>query len=284
MLIAQISDLHLKSDQAFAYDVADTADALRRTVDHLNHMVSDPDVVLITGDISDDGSRQSYDLARKLLFDLKAPFYLIPGNHDQKKHLLEAFNFHRYLLEGVSGKEGNYLCYAIDDYPVRLIGIDTVTPGLHGGGIGPNRLKWLDDTLSKRANIPTLVFMHHPPFASGIGHMDREVFHGREQLREVICRHPQVQRITCGHIHRAITCGFGGTVATVCPGVGMQLALDLRAEAPSGFKLEPAGVMVHCFERLWDDTAVMITHTSIVEDKSGQWGKFHPFFNVVSPK
>lgn len=213
MQIAQISDIHLKSNKEFAYDVADTAGALRRTIQHINGMVPRPDVVLVSGDISDDGSRQSYQVAEELLSDLNAPFYLIPGNHDQKDHLLRAFDQQPYLAQTVSGNEAKYICYAIDDYPVRLIGLDTVTPGLHGGGLGPVRLNWLQKTLSESPNLPTLIFMHHPPFASGIGHMDREPFRGRAELRDIIRCHPQVYRIACGHIHRSMSCLFGSTVA-----------------------------------------------------------------------
>lgn len=88
----------------------------------------------------DPSASRRYQLARDLLSDIKAPFYLIPGNHDQKDHLVQAFSTHRYLLKGGCGKEGKYLYYVINGYPVRLMGIDTVTPGLHGGGIGPDRV------------------------------------------------------------------------------------------------------------------------------------------------
>jgi hypothetical protein len=150
--------------------------------------------------------------------------------------------------------------------------------------LGPVRLNWLQKTLSESPNLPTLIFMHHPPFASGIGHMDREPFRGRAELRDIIRCHPQVYRIACGHIHRSMSCLFGSTVATVCPGVGMQVALDLRPDAPSGFKLEPAGVMIHCMDCSWNNVPVMLTHTSVVEEMPGQYGKCHPFFDMVNPE
>ena len=126
--------------------------------------------------------------------------------------------------------------------------------------------------------------MHHPPFASGVGHMDLEPFKRRDDLRGLIQRHPQVERLACGHIHRPITLRFGGRVATVCPGVGMQIPMDLRPEAPSGFVLGPPGLLVHYLFRNWGDAPMLLTHVELVEDHDGQFGGFHPFFDVENPK
>jgi 3',5'-cyclic AMP phosphodiesterase CpdA len=283
MLIVQISDFHLKPDGVLAYDAADTAAALKQVVNYINRLNPVPDVVIATGDIADGGAWESYELARGLLAPLKMPLYMVPGNHDQKNHLADVFSTHTYLRDRVPGTEGSYICYTIDDYPVRLIGLDTVTPGEHGGGLGPARLEWLDRKLSQRPEIPTLIFMHHPPFASAIGHMDIEPFRRRNAFAKLILRYRQVERITCGHIHRPISRLFAGTVATVCPGVGMQIVLDLRPEAPSGFNLEPPALMIHCLHTAWGDDPALLTHVSIVVDPAGENSGFHPFFGVVSP-
>ena len=76
---------------------------------------------------------------------------------------------------------------------------------------------------------------------------------------------------------------FAGTCACVCPGIGMQLVLDLRKEAPSEFILEPPGVMLHFWADLWDEKS-FLTHISIVENYPGNYGDPHPFFDVVSPR
>lgn len=283
MIIAQISDFHLKPGGGLAYNTADTASLLKKVVSHINRLRPAPDVIIITGDIADDGEPGSYRLAKKLLSPLEMPIFLVPGNHDQKDNLAAAFPEHAYLAQRLEATNNSYVCYSIEGYSVRLIGLDTVTPGLHGGGLGPNRLSWLDQTLAERPDIPTLIFMHHPPFASGIGHMDLEPFRGRRKLASVIRKHAQVDRITCGHIHRPITRRFGGIVATVCPGVGMQIGLDLRPQAPSGFNDEPPALMIHCLSDEWGDGASLLTHISVVENYPGQYGDFHPFYDVISP-
>jgi 3',5'-cyclic-AMP phosphodiesterase len=128
-----------------------------------------------------------------------------------------------------------------------------------------------------------VIFMHHPPFATGIGHMDGELFAGREEFARIIASHPNVERVLCGHIHRPVFRRFAGTVAAVCPGIGMQLVLDLRQEAPSAFVLEPPAMLLHLWNDLWDEPS-LLTHISIIETQPGQYGGPHPFFGVVSPK
>jgi 3',5'-cyclic-AMP phosphodiesterase len=283
MLIAQISDFHLKPQGVLAYGVADTAGALERTVEHINLLHPLPDLILMTGDLADEGAPDAYNILRELLSPLKPPFFIVPGNHDHKPTLCKVFQDHTYLRGSVKEKGELYICYTIEGFPIRLIGLDTVTPGDHGGGLGQERLSWLEKILRERPDTPTVVFMHHPPFASAIGHMDKEIFVGRHELSRVIWDNPQVERILCGHIHRSIFRRFAGTCATVCPGIGMQLVLDLREEAPSEFILEPPAVMLHLWADLWGEKS-FLTHVSIVETDSGDYGDTHPFFDVVSPR
>jgi 3',5'-cyclic AMP phosphodiesterase CpdA len=284
MLIAQISDIHLRAEGSLAYGVADTAARLNRTVEHLNRMQPQPDVVLATGDLVDDGDPRAYEHLRRLLVPLQPPIFLLPGNHDHKPSLLKAFPEHSYLTWPVKEHGRQYFCYAVETFPLRLVCLDTVTPGDHGGGLGPRQLCWLDLALSALPQAPAVVCMHHAPFASGIGHMDAEPFKGWEELARIIARHPQVERILCGHLHRTVFRRFAGTIAAACPGIGMQLALDLRPDAPSAFVMEPPAAMLHTWSHSWGHPPAMLTHVSLVENESGQYTGPHPFFDVVSPR
>lgn len=283
MLIAQISDFHLKPEEVLAYDVADTATSLKKAVEHINRLNPLPDLVLLTGDLVDDGTPESYILLKHLLSPLKPPFLIIPGNHDHKESLQRTFPDHGYLHSSIEEGGVNYICFTFKDFPVRLIGLDTVTPGEHGGGFGPERAAWLKGILKSDSDSPTIIFMHHPPFASAIGHMDKEEFHGWKEFQSLISKHPQVERILCGHLHRTIFRRFAGTTATTCPAIGMQLYLDLREEAPSTFILEPPSIMLHLWTELWGEKT-LLTHISVIEEVAGQYGGPHPFFNIISPK
>jgi len=283
MLIAQLSDFHLKPQGVLAYDVADTEHPLKRAVEHLNTLHPQPDLVLLTGDLVDDGTSESYHYLRRLLLPLKSPFLIVPGNHDHKERLIQTFSEYEYLEHSLEEEGETYFCYTLENFPLRLIGLDTVTPGEHGGGFGPKRREWLAEVLAARPAVPTLLFMHHPPFASAIGHMDQEVFRGWKEFQTLIAHHPQIERILCGHLHRPIFRRFGGTLASTCPAIGMQLTLDLRKEAPSTFKLEPPAIMLHLWTDLWGEK-ILLTHIDVVEDQPGQYSGPHPFFGVISPK
>ena len=91
------------------------------------------------------------------------PVYLIPGNHDEREALADAFSDHDYLP-----RDREFLHYVLEQYPVRLIGLDTLVPGKGSGLMCEERLTWLAARLEVAPARPTVVFMHHPPFVTGI--------------------------------------------------------------------------------------------------------------------
>jgi 3',5'-cyclic AMP phosphodiesterase CpdA len=151
----------------------------------------------------------------------------------------------------------------IDDYPMRIIGLDTLVPGQGGGALCSDRLRWIDRTLAAAPGRPTLVLMHHPPFVTGISRMDRLGLEGTAALAEIIRRHPQVERIAYGHLHRAIESRFAGTVAGTAPSTAHQIVLDLRTDARVSFAFEPPGYQLH----YWREDAGLVTHTAAI----GEW-------------
>jgi len=129
------------------------------------------------------------------------------------------------------------------------------------------RLDWLDRTLGAAPHHPTMIGMHHPPFACGIGHMDRIALREPAGFAAVVGRHPQVQRIVCGHHHRPIVAAFGTAIASICPSVAHQVELDLADDAPSAFVMEPAGYQIH----RWRAETGIVTHTAFVEAFPGPY-------------
>ncbi len=265
MIIAQISDTHIRSEGELAYRRVDTARFLARCVEHLRRMVPRPDVVLATGDLADTGRAGEYRRLRELLAPLPMPVYLVPGNHDDREALAAEFTDHRYLPRG-----GKFLQYVVDDYPVRLIGLDTVVPGAGGGLMCEERLAWLAARLEEAPDRPTVLFMHHPPFVTGIRHMDAQGLHGAEAMGEVVRRHPQVERVLCGHLHRPIEVRWYGTLASTAPSPAHQVVLDLREDGPSAFCMEPPACQIH----LWRPGTGLISHTSYIGAFEGPY-PFH---------
>ncbi|WP_231422978.1 phosphodiesterase [Pseudomonas sp. Leaf59] len=267
-LVAQISDLHLKAGQRLTYGVVDTLGALRRAVDHLNASHPRPDIVVISGDLVDFGRADEYAVLHPELARLHMPCYLVPGNHDTRGPLLDAFADHAYLPRSAQAP----LDWVVDDHPLRLIGLDSTIPGSHGGQLLDSQLQWLDAQLALRPDAPTLLILHHPPFISGIGHMDREPFINAAALEQVIARHPQVERLLCGHLHRPMQRRFGGSLSCVCPGTSHQIVLDLQDAAPAHFNLEPAGYLLH----RWEAQQGVVSHNGVFGEYPGPY----PFYDA----
>jgi 3',5'-cyclic-AMP phosphodiesterase len=241
-VLAQISDLHLKADGQLSYGVFDAATMLRACVTQLLSQKQRPDAVAITGDLTDLGLPAQYALLRELIAPLEMPVYLIPGNHDRRDAMRAAFPDHAYLRQS-----HDRICYAIDVHVLRIVALDTLVEGQSGGNLDEASLAWLDRTLAAAPGHATVVLMHHPPFATYIGHLDRFGLRSAAPLATVIERHPQVHAILCGHVHRPIQARFAGTVASTAPSVAHQIPVDLESEAPSRFAMEPPAYRLHAY-------------------------------------
>lgn len=253
MLIAQISDLHIQAGGKLAYGKVDTVAFLSQAVATLNALDPQPDIVLATGDLVERGSAEEYGLLREILAPLKAPLLVVPGNHDARVALKAAFPD----AGGDRVGDSEFFHYAVDEFAVRLIGYDTTVPRKPIGLVCEARAAWIEETLAAGGDKPTLVFMHHPPFATGIQYMDAMGLKHPERLAAVVARYPNVERLVCGHLHRSIQARFAGTIASVCPSTAHQIALDLRDRQPGAFTLEPPGVQLH----FWADGGPLVTHT-----------------------
>jgi 3',5'-cyclic AMP phosphodiesterase CpdA len=260
MLIAQITDMHLKGEGELLFGRVDTTGFLERAVAHVNALDPRPDVVLATGDLVNDGGPEQYANLRRVLSALKMPVYLIPGNHDARDAMRAGFPEHRYL------PADGFLQYTVEGLPVRLIALDTLVPGKGSGELCDVRLAWLEARLGE-SDRPTLIFMHHPPFECGITVMDEQhgLTEGGERLSELVRRHPNVERVMCGHVHRPIQVRWAGTVASIAPSTAHQATLDLRPGAALSMKMEPPGIALH----QWRDGTGLITHVSYVGDYDG---------------
>ena len=266
MLIAQITDTHIKLPGKLAYQRVDTAAMLQRCVAEVLKLDPQPDLIVMSGDLVDLGRAEEYAWLKTLLAPMKQPIVVVPGNHDEREALPAAFADDGYL------PSSGFLQFAIEDrFPLRIVGLDTLVPNAGRGELCRERLEWLDATLSQAADKPTLVVMHHPPFLTGIGHMDDIGLTGREAFAEIVSRHPQIELILCGHLHRNIQTTVGGRRVLTSPSPAHQVALDIRPDAPSCFRMEPPGFMLHW----WADGRI-VSHGAVVGDYDGPY----PFFDA----
>lgn len=242
MLIAQLSDLHVCARGQRANGVVDTNAMAERALQALAAWAPRPDALLLTGDLVETGRADAYAQLLALLAPISLPLYPVAGNHDEREALASAFGErfapHAQRLPG-------FLQYAAPLGDLRLLVLDTVVPRRGHGALCSTRLAWLAERLAEDAS-PTLIAMHHPPFATGIEHMDAMgLLEGAVALEALVHRHPQVQAILCGHLHRSIQTRFGGTVAATCPSTAHQIALTLDGQGPDGYVMEPPGFQLH---------------------------------------
>jgi Icc protein len=266
VLIAQISDLHIKRPGSLAYGRVDTAAALERCVAALNDFAPKPDLVVISGDLADTPAAEEYQHLQRLLAQLKLPFVCIPGNHDSREMMRAAlpqdFAFPSGALNQRVGAGG-----------LDLVLLDSSVPGKPHGELDASTLQWLEAMLASSPDRPALLFLHHPPFKAGIWHMDRQNLLNASELAPIVRRHPRVQLIAAGHVHRATLTMFAGVPATICPAPNHAVDLDLAKLREPSFKVEPPAFHLHA----WfpgEGFGSVVTHQVAIGEFDGP----HPFF------
>jgi Icc protein len=265
--IAQISDLHIKPPGTLAYGKVDTAKALERCIAALNEFAPVPDFVVISGDLADAPAIEEYDHLKRLLAPLKFPFAGIPGNHDSREMMRAAFPDAPYAH--ASGP----LNQKIEVGELDLVLLDSSVPGKPHGELDAPTLQWLDATLASSSGRPALVFLHHPPFLTGIWHMDRQNLHNAAELAAIVQRHPRVQLIATGHVHRATLTMFAGRPCTICPVANHAVDLDLDHLREPSFKVEPPAFHLHTWFA-GEGYGKLVTHHVPIGSYDGP----HPFF------
>jgi 3',5'-cyclic-AMP phosphodiesterase len=235
-LLLQISDTHLGA----SWENTDPEKCLRRSVEAILALPDRPDALLVSGDLTDDGSAAGYARVRELLEPLGLEPHVLPGNHDLRGPLREAF--------GLSGTGEEPIDYAVDLGPLRLVCLDTIVPGSDGGTLDAERLGWLDEALAAEPERPTVLAMHHPPLRTEIPTFERIGLdpEAREALAVVLDRHPQVLRIVAGHVHRTIVAELSGRAVLTVPSTYLQVELDFTAPKLQ-MRSDPPGFAIHAF-------------------------------------
>ena len=255
MLIAQITDMHVKPEGEMLSGTLDSFKGLADTVARLNGFAPRPDLVVATGDLTADGKPEEYEALRVLLNRLEIPWLVIAGNHDIRDNL-------RAALPSQPWEDGNpYLQYAVDNYPLRIVALDSLGRNGHGGQLCGERLAWLETKLGEAPDRPTVVLLHHPPFATGIGHMDRMGLEDPSGLADIVSRNRQVIRILCGHVHRPVQTLFAGVLTSTSPATSFQIQLKLDDSESIQWTSEPPAFQLH----VWSN-GELVSHTAYVTD------------------
>jgi 3',5'-cyclic-AMP phosphodiesterase len=200
---------------------------------------------------------------------LEIPFAAIPGNHDDRAMMRAALPDLGYAQ--ASGPLNSVR--AVGNLDVVLI--DSTVPGSNYGTLDAAALTWLDGTLAASSTRPALLFLHHPPFVTGIAHMDVQNLRNADALAALLAKHKRARLIAAGHVHRATLSQFGSISATICPAPNHAVALDLDARMPPSFRIEPPAFHVHAWFS-GGGFGTIATHTVPIGDFEGPY----PFFSA----
>ena len=223
MLLAQITDIHI------GFDSGNPDEFNRQRLDQVLSRLSDgpnrPDIILATGDLTDRGDIDSYRRLADALAAAPAPVLPCVGNHDLRDE------FHT-VFPGFSDDNG-FIQYDRLFDQFRLLVIDTLEEGRHGGAFCEQRADWLRDQLSRHRDVPTYIVMHHPPFDSGIEWMTTDPLEPWvARFVDALDGADQVRGLICGHLHRSLTVQWRGLTVAVCSSTAPQVTLDLRPINP----------------------------------------------------
>lgn len=232
LVLAQISDPHIRADTE-----APTL-ALKRAMEGARRYGAE--AILLTGDLVNNEQPDEYAELARALAAPPAPVFVLPGNHDDRAMIRDHFADRRYL------PRGDNLSYVIDTYAVRIVMVDQICPSQTHGEFTPELAAWLDSTLAETPDKPTLVALHHPPFATHDILFDKIGLQHQDRFAEVIAKHRQVQRIICGHHHRVAIGQVAHAPAIIAPSTSWIYGLALNEGQQIAPKThEQPGWMLH---------------------------------------
>ena len=266
LLIAHITDTHITPPGRLLAGRLDSAARLAQAVRTIQALDVAPDCVLATGDLADRGEPEAYALLRATLAPLAMPVYAIPGNHDRREAMRQAFSDCDWMPRAT----GAPLCYDVRVGDLALIALDSLVEGEDHGLLGEAQLDWLEQRLAAARARPVVVMLHHPPVTSGIAIMDMMKLRDADRLGAIVARHPNIERILCGHLHRSMHLRWRGTVVSVPSSTVEQVHLGLAPDAALATIQEPPGLQLH----YWIPGQGLVTHNVPIGAFAGP---FYPY-------
>jgi Icc protein len=234
---AQITDTHVVAADTDEVLYVDNNARLAEAVASINDEATPISAVLATGDMTQWGAAVEFAQLAELLAPLTMPVLPVPGNHDDRAEMRRCFPDHPWA-------DTAHLSWVVAIDGVRIIGLDSTVPGEAGAAFDDDRERWLEAMLGAPHDGPTILAMHHPPFITGIGWMDRSGFDALDRFEAVVRESGAVDRIVCGHVHRPMSAMVGGVLAEVGPSTAIHVALDLEAGAPKRVVRDAAGYRI----------------------------------------
>ena len=230
LLVAQITDTHLFAEPDRTWKGLSTAYTLKAVLQRLQQILPQPDLLLLTGDLSQDETPESYELLISLISPLNIPAYWIPGNHDNVSVMQQILDKPPISAEK-SFHLGNW----------QFILLSSVEAGCDGGRLSPESLDWLDTELQQTGDRPVMIALHHHALPIDCEIMDGMMLHNANEFLAIVDRHPQIKIVLCGHIHQEFHQQRGSVTYLGTPSTCIQLLPKshpiILDQIPPGFRL-----------------------------------------------
>ncbi|KAF3997106.1 metallophosphoesterase [Glaciimonas immobilis] len=231
--ILQITDMHLFSDKAATLHGNCTYKSFSNTVDHIISCYNEKfDIAIVTGDVSQDESLESYALALHQLERLGVPIYWIFGNHDDEYKIKSIFNTSRVLKQLTKITTGFW----------DFISLNTSRPGTAKGYIDSADFSIFAENvkISQLAGKNIAIIMHHHPYPVNTPLVDECMLQNDENFFRLITETEQIKLIICGHVHGDYKILNKNHVLETCPATCFQWNKgtdNVEIENRSGFKI-----------------------------------------------
>lgn len=208
--VLQLTDPHLMADPAGALLGVTTRDSLDAVIDKVLRTHGQPDLVLATGDITQDASEQAYRVFAERLKAFQCPSYWIAGNHDDSA-----------LLQQVAREHQAHQKHIVRDN-WQILMLDSSVPGKVHGGLAREELAFLEQTLAANPGRSAIVSLHHHPVDIGCDWMSDIGLENRDDFWQVIERFPQVKVVLWGHVHQQLDTDRKGVALMATPSTCIQ--------------------------------------------------------------
>jgi Icc protein len=189
--LLQITDTHLFGSVDSQLLGVRTADSLAAVLARIQANAHPYDLILATGDLSQDHSDDSYQRFADMLAPLGKPIYWLPGNHDDGPLMTQ-----RLYESGIS--EAKWL---VGEY-WQIVLLDTQVRGKPHGLLADHQLAMLDHALRSHPDKHTLIAVHHQGVPVGCGWLDQHNLKNADDLFAVLARYPSARAILFGHVHQ----------------------------------------------------------------------------------
>lgn len=235
--IAQITDCHVSADPATTYRGQNPVARLQEVLDHV--MSRKPDLLLATGDLSEDGSVASYEVLQRMFTQTGVPALALPGNHDDPALMARYF----------PGSPVNEI-QVTDHGAWQIICINSCIPGHPNGRVDDQVLAALEETLLAETGRPRLLALHHHPLVTGSDWIDKYRLMDAGPFLSLVERYQDVKAVVWGHIHQAfevhinatLMLGSPSSVANSLPGTE-AFTPDKNGPAYRWLELDPGGFL-----------------------------------------